>query len=286
MSTKINYLLLGIIFLLVAACGESSELDRVFKPGTYKKEYQILFRSPEVSGNDLFLINYVIMRHQDHFSYEIEGKTYRELLAMAKKFEQEGMSVEEVYQQNGEQTTVQQSIINDGAGSIRRANDARKIIRALLFTCEYENTSKSDIVLLSSSFLINGPFKSRITTAGYEVNCVLKAGEKTKVNFAVSGKTISDNLKFKANNYTEYLMVDSLFQNIEIEVAGNTIQKDTRFFGICNFKTRLEPFQSYKMGEDEALAQRKTKKADGTTKIDWGAAHYLPKEQKEPINMQ
>ena len=286
MLTRTNYFLAFFVCFIFSSCGNSSALDRVFKPNTYKKEYQILFRAADVSLGDLFLINYSILRHQAYFGYDIKGKTYRELLAMAKQFQVEGMPVEEVYQYNGKQNKIKQSLKNNGAGAIRRSGDSRKILRALLFDCVYENTSKENVVLLSSSFLINGPFKKRITTAGYEINCILKAGEKTTISFALEGKTIIDNLKFNGNRYAEHVMVDSLFKNIEIQIAGNSIQQKTRFFEVCNYKTRVEPFKVYKIAADETFEKRRSLQANGLTKIEWGNAHYLVKEQKEPIHMQ
>jgi len=153
--------LITLIFFL--SCGSGSMLDKSFTYEYYEKlDYKKLLIAEDVSENDLFLIHYTIVRQRDYFNYTVEGKTYREILEMAKGFEKDGFPVEIKMNDNGQQDLIQVAAVPEGEGFARKGSNSKSILKTFNFKCSFDNPNKEEIVLLNSSFIINGPFGDHV----------------------------------------------------------------------------------------------------------------------------
>jgi len=105
-------LFLTFVFSTFFMSCEKSVLDKPFNPILYKTEFGQFFKDPTISNKDAFLINYSIIRQRDYLGYEVEGKTYGEILDMAKAFNKNGMPINETYDDEEFQDDLEVSISN------------------------------------------------------------------------------------------------------------------------------------------------------------------------------
>ncbi len=155
--------------------------------------------------------------------------------------------------------------------------------KILKFNASFTNTSKEDVVLLSSTFIVNGPFKKHLTSAGYEINCIIKAGDTQTINCLLDASNIKDNLLHNSHYDPKSLMLDDLLSRVELQLGGISIEKNIKHFESCVMgnSARRKPFQLYDYSKDFNADQLASK----TNSIDMGNKHYIVKESDEPIEM-
>ncbi|MEL6719746.1 MAG: hypothetical protein AAFO82_07285 [Bacteroidota bacterium] len=238
-----RYLSLVIITLLFAACS-SSTLDKPFEARFHDAYYQKLFQEKEVSPNELFLINYSVLRQRDYYNYEVEGKTYRELLNQAKQLSEQGLPIKTEYADFEKVEGLSITVENDGSSTMRPEEGSSRLVKVFRFNATYENTSDKDMALLSSTFLIKGPFQEHITTVGYEINCLLEAGAKVPMGFLVEAVAIRNNVLYDQNYEAKQVDVETLLYNLTIEAVGQEVTYKTAYFNDCiRSEARRTPFR-------------------------------------------
>ena len=268
------------------SCDSFTILDKKFEYKFYEKlDYAKLVKSELVSDEDLFLINYTIVRQRDYFNYTVEGKTYGEILELGKSLKENGMPVEVKMEDNGIQNELRQIVVREGVGHVRVPN-SKKVIKTLNFKCEFENPTDKDIVLLSSSFIVEGPFGDYLSTVNFEVNCILQAGTKVFVPCAIPGKTIQQNILFEGNPLIQRLGIDNIINELQVKASGISYQDEGRYFRDCFFNAaRIEPQNIINYKEDLKDKNWKISNSDGTYSLDFGKMH-IPNERDEVIEMR
>lgn len=231
------------IFSVLASCS-SSTLDKPFEAQFHDGYYQKLFQEKEVSPNELFLINYGVIRQRDYYNYEVEGKTYREILEQSKQFAEQGLPIKTEYADYEKVEGLSITTENDGSSTMRPEEGSSRLVKVFRFNATYENTSDQDMALLSSTFLIKGPFQEHITTVAYEINCLLEAGAKVPMGFLVEAKAIRNNILYASNYETKQVDLETLLYNLEIEAAGQEVSSETAYFNDCiRSEARRVPFK-------------------------------------------
>ncbi len=274
--------LLPLVFFI--ACTPSSILDKKMQYIFYEKmDYKLLIKAEDVSDADLFLINYAIIRQRDYFNYTVEGKTYREILAMAKGFQKNGLPVEIKLNDNGAQDKIQIAAVTEGVGFVKKKSNTKRVLKTLKFKAKLDNPSKKDVVLLNSSFIVKGPFNDYLTTVNYEINCIAKAETTVDAAFVVPGKTIQRNLLFEGNPYITRLGIDEILNNLTLTPSGMSIKDEGRYFKECFFNaSRMEPQIVLNFGKDLEDREWKIENPDGTYTLNFGNMH-TPDESDEVI---
>ena len=278
------------IILFIALFGlvscNSSILDKEFSYEFYERlDYKNLVKATDVSKDDLFLIHYSILRQRDYFNYTVEGKTYREILEMAKSFKINGFPAEFTLTDNSKQDKIQQKAAAEGVGYARKGN-TKKVLKTLNFSCTIENPTDKDVVLLNSSFIVKGPFGDYLTTVNYEINCILQAKKTVIAGCVVSGKTIKQNLLFEGNPYIQRIGDDEVISNLEVIPSGLSYQDEGRYFKDCFFNAaRIEPHNIVDFSKDLKDKDWKVALPDGTFSLNMGNMH-IPDEKDEVIEMR
>ncbi|MEN0049905.1 MAG: hypothetical protein AAF806_22780 [Bacteroidota bacterium] len=245
-----RYLFFVFIALLFTACS-SSTLDKPFEARFHDAYYQKLFREKEITPNELFLTNYSVIRQRDYYGYEVEGKTYREILEQAKQFAEQGLPIKTAYAAYEKIEDLSITTENDGSSTMRPEAGSSRLVKVFRFNATYENTSDKDMALLSSTFLIKGPFQEHITTIAYEINCLLEAGAKVPMGFLVEAKDIRDNVLYASNYETKQVDLETLLHNLEIEAVGQEVTSETAYFNDCiRSEARRVPFKVIDYEED------------------------------------
>ena len=279
-------ILLLLITVFLMSCN-SSGLNKEFVADRYEIDSRIIQDKKSVSSYDKFLLNYGILRHRDYYNYEIEGKTFEEILQLSKELMEKGISTEEVFNDNGAIDFLKIETQIEGSGVVRKSPGSKKFVKAMKFNCKYTNTSDDDIVVLATTFQMKGPFKKFITAAGYDINCLIKAKGTLKVDFVLEARNIQQNLQFDKKVETPFLYLDEIMLNSEMLASGNTITDDLEFYEACNFEgKRLAPFKVYEFYKDFDPAKQITRDETGKAiKIEFGDGHFVPKENSEPIEI-
>ncbi len=265
-----------LILFLFFSCEPSSILDRPFKYETYEKtDYVNLVKSKELSNSELLLLNYTVFRQRDYFNYSIEGKTFREILALANDFKTNGFPANIKLEDNGAHDQIQQTISMEGVSQVRKPGSKKRRLKTLNFSCKYENPGDKDIVLLNSSFIINGLLKDHITTVNYDINCIIQAGTSTTVNFIVFGSTIRQNLKYEGNPFLQRTLIDDLIPELQAIPSGMTFKNEGKYFKDCFFNAaRVQPVVTMDYADALKGKEWKTLGADGKTfELDLGYMH-------------
>ncbi|MEM8524583.1 MAG: hypothetical protein AAGG68_08060 [Bacteroidota bacterium] len=245
-----RYIFFAIIVLLFAACS-SSTLDKPFQAEYHDAYYQKLFQEKEITPNELFLTNYSVVRQRDYYDYEIEGKTYREILEQAKQFSEQGLPIKTEYATFNKVENLSITTENDGSSTMRPDAGSSRLVKVFRFNANYENTGEKDIALLSSTFLIKGPFQEHIATVGYEINCLLEAGAKVPMGFLVEARAIRDNVLYAKNYETKQVDIETLIYNLTVESAGQEVTYNTAYFDDCiKSEARRAPFKIIDYEED------------------------------------
>jgi hypothetical protein len=272
-------LFLGIVgFFLLVSCSSSS-LDETFNPNLYNGYYQKILKNKEASISDLFLMNYAVLRQRDYYDYTVEDKTYSEIIAQAKMFSQQGLPVEYVYETPTAPTGISLDIGVEGSSTIRPKLNGSRLIRVARFSVGFENTTDQDIALLNASFIVKGPFQDYITTAGYEVNCKVEAGETLRIGFFIDARVIRDNIVYGQHYEVDQIDMETLLAGLTIELGGLSINKSTTYFDRCiDTEARREPFRTISFAED--LEERDwIQREDGNTRLLIGNTFLQPEEE-------
>lgn len=270
------------------ACGSKTMLDQPFNRETYDDDLLFMLQKQQVSQEELFDIVYAIVRRRAYFNYEIEGKTYREILSMAQDFRRDGLPVQEVFNRNGEQDAVAVEVENEGAAFVRKPGSKNRLEKKLKFAAEYTNRSDRAVILLNTTFHFNGPFQDHLSRAAYQLNCLLEPGQRKRINFIAEATNIRDNLMFGSAFDVRLLSVDSLFNNLTITAGGNSITHDTRYHDTCRFgSARVEPVKSLVMKDYFDPEQHIERDQHGrATAINRGNAHFQVGDSDEILKLR
>lgn len=269
--------------LLFVACS-SSTLDKTFNPELYNAYYLKMLKEKEVPTNDLFLMNYSIIRQRPYFNYKIAEKTYREILEQAKQMAANGPDVKQQFEPATPQDALRVTT-ELGEVSSARLMQGTALVKVFKFIATYENTTDKDVVLESSTFIIKGPLREHLTTLGYELNCVVEAKQKTKINFLIKARTIRDAVKEKSNYRVDVLGIDQVLYNLNIEVGGSVVLQTTDFYDKCYEQTggRL-PFRTFDKAID--LAEDWIVYDGGKAQVlKLGASNYEIEKTNEPTTI-
>jgi len=280
---KILFLFPAFLFF---SCNNSG-LNKKFIADRYEIDSRIIQNKKNVSSYDKFLLNYGILRHRDYYNYEIEGKTFEEILELSRGLIDNGVEIEEVFNKNGEVDSLKIETQIEGSGVFRKSPNSKKFIKAMKFNCKYTNTSETDIVVLSTTFQMKGPFKKMITAAGFDINCLIKAGGTLKVEFVLEARNIQTNLQFDKKVETPYLYLDEIMLNSEMVPLGNTVITDLEFYEKCDFEgERLIPFKTYNYQTDFDPSKQIIKDDTGKAiKIEYGDAHFTVEENDKAVEI-
>lgn len=279
-----NYWILLFIPLIWTACSNYSPLNKEYRDKYYKNDFIELLKMDELSDEERLLIDYAIVRQRDYFNYEVEGKSFNEILTLAKDFSQKGLPTQWQIDKNGEQDYLTIDIANEGTTYIRKSPNSSRLLKKLRFNCLYTNSTDKDLVLQNSSFLVKGPFQDHLTTIGYELNCLIKAGGSMQVNFIADAKNIRNNLLHDSHRPRVFFSMDSLLNNLIIESGGHSIVTKTEFYKECNHgNTRIAPFIAFDYKEDLEILNEGRPQTGAPVQL--GNAHYIIEEEDQPINL-
>ncbi|MEM1321007.1 MAG: hypothetical protein AAGG75_12210 [Bacteroidota bacterium] len=283
-TSVLRLLICAVVLLLFSSC-EKAILDKPFSELLYEQNFNQLYGDKEIGVVNAFFINYAVVRYRDYYGYEVQDKTYGEILDMANDFKANGFPVKDVLAYGIPPESLEVKPFNEGVGQVRKGNSSR-IRKVFKFSCKYTNKGDQPLVLSNSSFVLKGPFQDLLTVAGYELNCLIKGGETISVNFLVDAKIIRDNIVFRGNPKFRRVLMNDLLNFIEIVPGGNTVVMDTQYYEECQHAgARIEPFRvlDYTIEDYKALYE---KVRNGELKeIDRGPAHFELEESDEPVQI-
>ncbi len=280
-----NIFFISIILTLISCSGDTY-LDKPFSPKQYEYASNKLVQDKLITPGELCWINYTILRQRDYYNYEVEGKSYRELLELSKKFRKEGMPVNEAYTENGDPSDLTYEINFEGIGAMKTNAKSSRVQKSLNFECTFKNNSKKDIAIQNTTFHFNGPFKKLLTAATYEVNCLVKANKQLNIKYFVSAKDIHNNLLFDKNYNIKKIWIDSILYNTDIRLAGNSIDPSLREYHECNHGgNRIQHKEVLRFTRDLKDKDWKKQNADGSYELNYGPAHFVLNESDEPVEM-
>ncbi len=277
-------LTLFTIILLFIAC-ETSRLDKPFDIKRYDYDTQKLLGEKAVDKGEFFLINYAIQRQRDYFNYEVEGKNFGEILAMAKQFKTEGLPVTQFFNPNGDTETLTAKVAFEGVGTVRKTANSKTLLKTLNFNCSFENNTDKDLVLENSTFQFFGPLQDYLTSASYELNCLIKAKESISVNFFLDAKHLKDNALFGCKYDLKTVWIDYLINGTQVLLAGNSLKYRTATYEPClHAGARIKPDRVLDFANDFKGTGWQEKDGSGkVAKLNFGDAHILLEEKDEII---
>ena len=276
----------SIALLLLISCSGNSLIDQPFSSTNFVNEFNRLLTGKQLNREQAFLLQYALLRKNDRLDYALEDKTYRQIIEQAKTFEQDGLPVKEVFDRPELPTDlIEVTILNEGAGLIRKEKSTR-LKKILKFNAVFTNQTEQEIALLNVTFAVFGPFKKHLTSAGFEVNCVVRKGESLPINFLIDGTNIKANLLHNNKYDTQSLMMDDLLSRIEIELHGLNLEKKTKYYEPCQIgnSARRSPFRSFDYAKDLQTTALK-KDGEKIVEIHLGPAHFPVEESDEPIQI-
>ena len=280
-----KFFFLTFIFSIFFMSCEKSVLDKPFNPILYKTEFAQFFKDENITNKDAFLINYSILRQRDYLGYEIEGKTYGEILQMAKAYNQNGMPINETYDEVESQDDLEVTISSIKSTFLNKSETSTAKVKNLKFKVTYKNVSDKDVALNLATFIINGPFKQHLMTAGYETNCKILAGEEMVVNYVVSSKKIRDNLFYGKTSKIKRLMIDDIIDNTEIQLGGLTVDKNSKFYEECFIEDLVvEPFQLSNYKEMYPDKNFNAKMVNGVQTVHRGPRFFKKDDSDKALN--
>lgn len=247
-------LFVAIVLFVLASCS-SSTLDTTFDPSLYKGYYLKMLKEKEISMQDIFLLNYSIVRQRNYYNYEVEGKTFGEILAQAKKLAQEGLPVKEQFEGVALPTSISATTSNEGFGLTQMGESSyqKKMFR---FTTTFKNETDTPVAMEHSTFMFRGPFKDHLATAAFEVNCFLPPNGSVELGFMIDARAIRNNLVFDTNYEVERIDIDNLLASLTIELTGielNVKKSEARNYDSCqNTATRRVPYKVLNYAQDLA----------------------------------
>lgn len=254
--------------LLLASCS-SSILDREYHENTYKGTFRGLFGDSNVSKADAVLINYAILRQ----GKELEGKTFGKIKEAAEYYKVNGLPEPVGFNTNSPSTKVKAVAENEGMGLIKRAENKKRMVKKLKFSCTYTNPTDKAVAIENTTFVLRGPIQDHIATVAYEVNCQVAAGGELTVFFVADSKNIRNNIMHNIYTAQDNIMFDEWADQITIQPSGIGVTKNARNFSNCkNDGARREPFFQLEFADlkDPRMA---------------GKTHYEPELSDEPVRM-
>ncbi len=271
--------------MLIMACS-SSTLDTIFDPSLYKGYYLKMLKEKEIPTQDIFLLNYAILRQRDYYNYEVEGKTFGEILAQAKVFQEEGLPIKEEFEESETSDVISVTTSNDGFGllQIDKSSYQKKMFR---FNAKIKNNTAEAIAMEHATFLFHGPFKDHLSTAAFEINCFLPANGIVELGFMMDARSIYSNLVFDANYEVERVDIDNVLYNLNISLGGielNTNAERAINYDLCKkTATRRAPYQVFSY-EDDLAEDWIVNGEDGKVSLlKLGKAHLDPPQKEEFI---
>lgn len=280
-----KFLFMTFIFSTFIMSCDKSVLDKPFNPILYKTTFTQFFKDENISNKDAFLINYSIIRQREYLGYEIENKSYGEILEMARVFNQNGIPVKETYDETEYEDDLEVTVSNIKSTFLNKSENSTSKVKNLKFKVTYKNISKNDVALNLTTFIINGPFKQHLITAGYETNCKILANKEMVVNYVINSKKIKANLLYGKTNKIKRLMIDDIIDNIEIKLGGLTVDKDSQHYEECFIEDLVvEPFQLSNYKEMYPNKNFKAKKINGIQTVHRGPRFFSKKEIDDAIN--
>lgn len=278
-------ILLMAIGLLLGSCSKPA-LDRTFSAASYKSDLKRMLQNKELSAEDQFIMNFAIARQRPYYNYEIEGKTYREILDLGYQLQRDGLPVEIGFNENHSDKGLEMRTFNEGLGTVRLGKGSR-LAKTFNFSCTFENTSDQPLAIMNATFKLNGPFNGHVISAAYPINCKIAAGDNLAVAFVLDLQAIQKNILFKGDYQLSYLGIDELVDYLKVEVAGYSLAKNIRHYQECEVRAeRLEPNQVFKYEEKLSGEDWMQQGADGKYRLFLGDSHYLPLENEEVIQMR
>jgi len=253
-------LLLGICFIF---CSCQSALDRPFIADRYEQDLMQLGIEELVSAQEMFLINHVIVRERDYLDYQLKGKNFGDILAMAKDMSANGMTIKSSFPEVELSKDLQVKITNEGTGY----HEQKKVLK---FAAEFQNSGVKDLALQDASFLVYGPFQDHITTAAYQINTKIKAGKSQKLFFLVDAKNMRENMLFGRAFSVRKLFMDDIIIEADIQLGGLTVTKKN-----VNNYDKLKIKDQYMMADKEFSYPRELKGTEWYEKDANGKATLL-----------
>jgi hypothetical protein len=193
--------------------------------------------------------------------------------------------VEETYDEAETQDALEVTISNLKSTFLNKSENSTRKVKNLKFKCTYKNISDQDVALNLATFIINGPFKQHLMTAGYETNCKILAGETMVVNYVVNSKKIRDNLFHGKTNTIERLMINDIIDNMEIKVGGLKIDESTKYYKECFIEDLVvEPFQLSNYKEMYPDKNFYTKMVNGVQTVHRGPKFFHKDDTDKTLN--
>lgn len=276
-----NYFFLFLIVLMGSSC-EHSILEKNFYPDYYDADFVKLSTDPKLTQEDVFLINYTIIRQRDFYGYEVEGKTFGELLKLGKQLKADGIQTQQVFDEAPSQDYLTAQVLNQKMTYIQKESNAKRKVKFLKFSTSYHNTSGKDVALNYATFIIKGPFGQHLMTAGYETNCKILPGEKLYVNYILNAKKIRTNLFYGKKHKITRTMIDDVIPRLNIEFGGIGIDTDPTNYDECFLEDMVvEPFKLSEYKEMYPGKKIPVETKDGVNSIYRGPSLFTgDKEEK------
>lgn len=285
-----KYLVVAVLAIFIAsACEQGSILDSKFNIDVYNKMVSLkLYNSKEIDHHDCFLLNYTIKRQKPLYGYEVKGKTYREILEMAREFQANGIPVKTTFNYNGKTPKLTQMIRDVEPSTAYKKGSKKKLKKTLNFSCKYTNTSNSEIALQTSTFQVYGPFNDHVCSLGYESNCLMRPKESITINYIVDVKELVNNLRFQEVYYVNSMGLDDFINSVDIVPSGNSITTKAYGYDKCKFGgSRIPPFKIWDYFNDVDVQKIARKNEQGqVVELLLGDAHYIINDQQEIQNMK
>ena len=283
--------LLILFFCLfgISSCSlfQSDPMEEMYELPNYRNRLTKLLEQKKINKQDFFLMNYGIIRQRPYYNYSLEGKSYGEILEIAKDYSVNGLGIPTSFQQNGQQDQIEVKVHPEGGGLVR-LDDSKQMFKALKFSATFTNISEQTVALMNASFIINGPFKEHIITVGYEINCKIPKGSYLEVSFLVDARYIKDNILYQGHPQATFLMIDQLLTELSIQSSGLSLASSSQYYEECLFGG-MRLTQDHFLNYEEALdsMQWQVKDASGKTiELHYGNAHFLPEKKDEPIPIE
>ena len=128
-----KFLFMTFIFSTFIMSCDKSVLDKPFNPILYKTAFTQFFKDENISNKDAFLINYSIIRQREYLGYEIENKSYGEILEMARVFNQNGIPVKETYDETEYEDDLEVTVSNIKSTFLNKSENSTSKVKNLKF---------------------------------------------------------------------------------------------------------------------------------------------------------
>ncbi|MEM9823993.1 MAG: hypothetical protein AAF985_23110, partial [Bacteroidota bacterium] len=90
-------LLCYVTILFLISCSGESLIDQSFSTTNFVKDFNGLLKGKQLTREQAFLLQYSILRKNNRLDFDLENKTYQQIIDQAKRFEQDGLPIKEVF---------------------------------------------------------------------------------------------------------------------------------------------------------------------------------------------